>query len=169
MASLLDQYRSWRHQQETERFIEKQQQPRGPGPYRQNILDEIALATSPIPYIGAVSGVAADVHRMAQDPEERTPGKMAMSLGSMIPGAKILGMARGPVEEITSEITSKFRTLDDAKFNKLLANTDKTYVQELMSRAKQSYKEGDRVGYGDTAHPKVARDMGLEKGEWEKK
>lgn len=48
-------------------------------------LDKIALATSPIPIVGDIAGLAADVNQFVTDPESRTILNFALSAAGVLP------------------------------------------------------------------------------------
>jgi hypothetical protein len=51
----------------------------------QGLLDTLALGTAPVPVVGDVAGLAADVTRMVQNPEERTLGNAALAGLGLLP------------------------------------------------------------------------------------
>lgn len=57
-----------------------------------SLADKIALVTSPVPVVGGVTGVAADVLNMYNNPEERTGLNAALLASNFIPANKIGGM-----------------------------------------------------------------------------
>ena len=52
--------------------------------------DKAALVTSPVPFLGAAVGTAADARMYAEEPEQRTPFNAALTGLGMIPGAKMV-------------------------------------------------------------------------------
>jgi hypothetical protein len=54
-------------------------------PTRQDLLDNAALATAPIPIVGDVLGLGADAHRFATDPESRTWGNAGLAALGLLP------------------------------------------------------------------------------------
>jgi len=60
-----------------------------------SMLDKAALVTSPIPFVGAGTGILADLANMYNNPEERTGLNAALLAANVIPGAKIADAAGG--------------------------------------------------------------------------
>jgi hypothetical protein len=60
----------------------------------QGLLDTLALGTAPVPIVGDVAGLAADVTRMVQNPEERTMGNAALAGLGLLPFIPSLGTVR---------------------------------------------------------------------------
>jgi len=63
-----------------------------------SLLEKAALVTSPIPFIGAGTGIAADVMNMVNNPEERTFLNAALLASNFIPGNKIAGAGMAIVD-----------------------------------------------------------------------
>jgi len=63
-----------------------------------SLLDKAALVTSPIPFVGAGAGIAADVMNMVNNPEERTFLNAALLASNFIPGNKIAGAGMAMVD-----------------------------------------------------------------------
>lgn len=62
---------------------------------RQGLMDAVALGTAPVPVVGDVAGLAADVNRMVQNPQERTLGNAALAGLGLLPFVPSLGTVRG--------------------------------------------------------------------------
>lgn len=71
-----------------------------------SLLDKAALATSPIPYVGAATGIAADIANMVQNPEERTFLNAALLASNFIPGNKI-AQAGSAMVDATKGVTQQ--------------------------------------------------------------
>lgn len=68
---------------------------------RQSVLDGAAIASSPVPVLGDLLGLGADVNRYATDPASRTAGNYALSAFGALPFMPSLaGMIRTPVGRI---------------------------------------------------------------------
>ena len=52
---------------------------------RQGVLDAAAISTTPVPVLGDLVGLGADVHRYATEPESRTAGNFALSGLGLLP------------------------------------------------------------------------------------
>ena len=63
-----------------------------------SLLEKAALVTSPIPFVGAGTGIAADVMNMVNNPEERTFLNAALLASNFIPGNKIAGAGMAMVD-----------------------------------------------------------------------
>jgi hypothetical protein len=61
---------------------------------RQGLLDTLAIGTAPVPVAGDIAGLAADVNRMVQNPEERTMGNAALAGLGLLPFVPSLGTVR---------------------------------------------------------------------------
>lgn len=61
---------------------------------RQGLMDAVALGTAPVPVVGDVAGLAADVNRMVQNPQERTLGNAALAGLGLLPFVPSLGTVR---------------------------------------------------------------------------
>jgi hypothetical protein len=59
---------------------------------KMSLADKIALVTSPIPVVGGVTGVTADVLNMYNNPEERTGLNAALLASNFVPFNKVGGM-----------------------------------------------------------------------------
>lgn len=91
---------------------------------RQSVLDGAAIASSPVPVLGDLIGLGADVNRYMNEPETRTMGNFALSGLGMLPFVPAMGgMIKTPVGRIpeTGEETRK--------------------LSEMLKRA------GERAGY----------------------
>lgn len=55
--------------------------------------DKVALVTSAVPFVGAATGVYADVMNMIEDPEERTLVNSMLIASNFIPASKVARMA----------------------------------------------------------------------------
>lgn len=58
---------------------------------RQSVLDGAAIASSPVPVLGDLLGLGADVNRYATDPSSRTPGNYALSGLGLLPFVPAMG------------------------------------------------------------------------------
>lgn len=74
----------------------------------QGVLDAAALGTAPVPIVGDAIGLAADVRRLAKNPEERTPmnyGLTALGALPFVPGG-LAGMFVGKGAKIWDAISA---------------------------------------------------------------
>ena len=82
-----------------------------------SLLDKAALVTSPIPFVGAGTGIAADVMNMVNNPEERTFLNAALLASNFIPGNKIAGAGMAMVDASKrgmGKIVDTFTNVPDA-------------------------------------------------------
>lgn len=82
-----------------------------------SLLDKAALVTSPLPFIGAGTGIAADVMNMVNNPEERTFLNAALLASNFIPGNKIAGAGMAMVDASKkgmTRIVDTFTNVPDA-------------------------------------------------------
>ena len=80
-----------------------------PRPSMQEMLDLAALATTPVPVVGDVAGLAADGYRFATDPSSRTWGNAGWASLGLIPfvpsmGAMTRSMPSRSIDEVVSEL-----------------------------------------------------------------
>ena len=67
----------------------------------QGVLDAAALGTAPVPIVGDAIGLAADVRRLAKNPEERTPmnyGLAGLGLLPFMPGLGTIKAVKGAAQ-----------------------------------------------------------------------
>lgn len=104
----------------------------------QGVLDAAALGTAPVPIVGDAIGLAADVRRLAKNPEERTPLNFTLAgLGALpfVPGG-LAGVVKGG--KIADALNIKHGDKLDA------------YLME-----------GDRLNLSKVVVPKEARGSGV--------
>lgn len=58
---------------------------------RQGALDAAAISATPVPVLGDLIGLGADVHRYVNEPESRTPGNFALTGLGLLPFVPALG------------------------------------------------------------------------------
>lgn len=123
-----------------------------------SLLDKAALVTSPIPFVGAGTGIIADLVNMAKNPEERNALNAALLAANFIPGAKIadMGMAMAQASEKAYRKTiDSFKRVSDADKDVLAGEFSKVQARknELASldakRKSKAQNQSDRYQIGE--------------------
>ena len=104
-----------------------------------SLLDKAALVTSPIPFVGAGTGIAADVMNMVNNPEERTFLNAALLASNFIPGNKIAGAGMAMAEagkKNFRKIVDTFQKVPEADRDALTAAFNQVEARLDQLRAK---------------------------------
>lgn len=104
-----------------------------------SLLEKAALVTSPIPFVGAGTGIAADVMNMVNNPEERTFLNAALLASNFIPGNKIAGAGMAMVDAGKNsyrKVVDTFTKVPEADKEVLTAAFDqvRTRLDELKAK-----------------------------------
>lgn len=75
-----------------------------PRPSMQEMLDLAALATTPVPVVGDVAGLASDGYRFATDPSSRTVGNAAWASLGLLPFMPAMGAVTRAAKELPMEV-----------------------------------------------------------------
>lgn len=106
-----------------------------------SLLDKAALVTSPIPFVGAGTGIAADVMNMVNNPEERTFLNAALLASNFIPGNKIAGAGMAMVDAGKSsyrKVVDTFTKVSDQEKDGLVAAFDQVNSRIDQLKAKDA-------------------------------
>jgi hypothetical protein len=107
-----------------------------------SMLDKAALVTSPIPVVGAGTGILADLANMYNNPEERTGLNAALLAANVIPGAKIADAAGGILGAVKDVAKNKPKI--DWKGQSKKFTTD-VFRNESVSMPKDINKFADKM------------------------
>jgi hypothetical protein len=81
----------------------------------QGLLDTLALGTAPVPVVGDIAGLTADVTRMVQNPEERTLGNAALAGLGLLPFVPAMTVFHGSPHLFQKFDASKIGTGEGAQ------------------------------------------------------
>jgi len=107
-----------------------------------SMLDKAALVTSPIPFVGAGTGILADLANMYNNPEERTGLNAALLAANVIPGAKITDAATGILGAVKDVAKNKPKIDWNGQSKKF---TTDVFRNESVSMPKDINKFADKM------------------------
>jgi hypothetical protein len=95
---------------------------------RQGLLDTLALGTAPVPVAGDIAGLAADVNRMVQNPQERTLGNAALAGLGLLPFVPAFGTVRR-VGEMGFDPRFDKRSKEQKKLRSLVTDVEESKIE----------------------------------------
>ena len=114
---------------------------------RQGLLDTLALGTAPVPVAGDIAGLAADVNRMVQNPEERTLGNAALAGLGLLPFVPSFGTVKRVGNLRVAPSSDDVNEVMDASFRFAKRGGNRTMpIEQLTGGVRMTdAKEAERV------------------------
>lgn len=129
---------------------------------RQGLLDIAALASSPVPVAGDVMGLLADAYNYYENPKERTPANIALSVAGLLPFVPARSVTRLADDAIDTSYRMSHQPTMGARLDDLTVTPEGEgfFPSDLYSpRGKQYYGSGN-PDYDDESYDAIKRAYG---------